>query len=115
MFARRSTFLVLVAVFTVLGPMCGMFAAIACDEDCCCGQSSLADHCGPGLCIESQPAAIVQIATQAPEQTASSIAPSTDVATVIDSVSAEPSAWPVDVRLVHSPPDLCLAHSLLLI
>jgi hypothetical protein len=115
MFARQSTFLALVAVFAVLGPMCGMLAAIACDEDCCCGQSRLADHCEPGLCVESQPAAIVQVAAQAPEQTASSMALSAGVATVVDSVSAEPSAWPVDVRLVHSPPDLCLAHSLLLI
>ena len=113
MFVRQSSFLAVLALMAVAGPLCGVFAAVACDVDCCCGVSRLADHCEEGVCLESQPAAMTAVAVVTPVAAAIDVADAGDGFERIDRSAAESTSW--TEPLEHSPPDLYLQNGLLLI
>ena len=103
----------LLAVFTVIAPLCGSLMATGCDGRCCGKMTTC--PCQDALCMTSQPATPATAVDSAPAQQTASVVESLPGASTAFVREGPEIAWSVRLSPEHSPPDVYLLHCLLLI
>ena len=106
---KRLRFVAVAAALVVVAPLCGSLMALLCPADCCCGETAM-DPCQGEECITSPAAVPVQALGAVVDAPATEISATRSVKLVADRKPATSTA-----PASHSPPDLYLRNSFLLI